>query len=86
MTFSKHGLTGQSVDLAKAVLALSATDDLQTHREKLARIVLDDMYQLPLLNFEWVGEPVFRWASGVKGGHGPAKRTLDAGCTPATLG
>ena len=41
---------------------------------------------LPLLNFEWVGEPVFRWASGVKGGHGPAKRTLDAGCTPATLG
>jgi len=40
----------------------------------------------PLLNFEWVGEPVFRWASGVKGGHGPAKRTLDAGCTPATLG
>jgi PAS domain-containing protein len=27
-------------------VTLSATDDLQTYREKLARIVLDEMYQL----------------------------------------
>ena len=26
-------------------VTLSSTDDLQTHREKLARIVLDEMYQ-----------------------------------------
>src|SRR3989475_13287094 len=34
-----------SAALRVRAVTLSATDDLQTHREKLARIVLDEMYQ-----------------------------------------
>ena len=40
-----HRLFAASPTLRVRDVLLSATDDLQTHREKLARVVLDEMYQ-----------------------------------------
>jgi PAS domain S-box-containing protein len=40
-----HRLFEASPTLRVRDVLLSATDDLQTHREKLARVVLDEMYQ-----------------------------------------
>ena len=58
----------------------------EVSRETKALAKASGLSYAPLLNSEWVSKPVFRWASGVKGGRSPAKQTLDAGCTPATLG
>ena len=45
MPIFNRQLFTQSSALRVRDVTLSATDDLQTHREKLARIVLDEMYQ-----------------------------------------
>jgi PAS domain S-box-containing protein len=45
MPIMNHQLFTHSPTLRVRDVTLSATDDLQTHREKLARIVLDEMYQ-----------------------------------------
>src|ERR1700733_7078680 len=48
-----HQLFEDSAVLHVRDVTLSATDDLQSHREKLARVVLDEMYQfVGLLDFE----------------------------------
>jgi len=48
-----HQLFEDSAVLHVRGVTLSATDDLQSHREKLARVVLDEMYQfVGLLDFE----------------------------------
>jgi hypothetical protein len=46
-------------------VTLSSTDDLQAHREKLARIVLDEMYQfVGLLDAEGMTLDINRAALG----------------------
>jgi PAS domain-containing protein len=45
MPIINHQLFTHTPTLRVRDVTLSATDDLQTHREKLARIVLDEMYQ-----------------------------------------